>query len=747
MPSTRCFDEQMRSANKRDWRQAIKNAVKALARSAGIEIQRVAPPPSRLLFAESLPHEHEGLKAFANRTARLLSELPEMDAVRGVYLSGILGPTADASVYTPIEVGGPRTEQLGAWTRERGAPAGTFLRDSRRSDDFLWSSRQRIQPKRGKWRVVFLGESVARGYLYDPQFNPADTLEGLLRTQLGEGKIDVIDLAKSNQTQQELKILIGQSLALEPDILVIFAGNNWRTHISESDIPTVHGLLTQGGVPPMKAFLDQQRGMAALRLTEQINALVAPKKTGVVWIVPEFNLGDWADPVSTAPLLPPPAAREWRSLCDLAEGAQKAGDFVKAEQFAAKLTELDGGTNAIPLRILADCQRQRGDLAATRRYLEGCRDAEGWDPGFSYSPRIASILQNALRQARAFPRNRVVDLPAIFDSHLAGGLPDRKLFLDYCHLSTTGIELAMAATASEIVELLTERRVSPQQVRAVARAPSAAIEGKASFLAGVHNAHFYQSSEVVQYWCDRAVASSPEISEVMVRFIEAQTRRTPMFASRSLLEITKIDRLDTLRYLMHGRERRLDLVLAEAVARAVAGTKPHFATQIADLRTAEHSARSGRRQLIDFYYNSSVVSSSERRWTTSALPTNRGSRNVYTSAFSSLSRFIFCGESQRACCLRLTCRVPHLATPVRLGIAINRAAIGDWPVNKQWRTIEVEVPGNVLSDGMNEVILSWPDEDDCEGAQIERAADMLTRFRLPYFYRVYGEVHSLTIGP
>jgi hypothetical protein len=43
-----------------------------------------------------------------------------------------------------------------------------------------------------------IGESVARGYLYDPQFTPAMALEAILQAQLGHNAVEVIDLARTD---------------------------------------------------------------------------------------------------------------------------------------------------------------------------------------------------------------------------------------------------------------------------------------------------------------------------------------------------------------------------------------------------------------------------------------------------------------------------------------------------------------------------------------------------------------------
>ena len=161
----------------------------------------------------------------------------------------------------------------------------------------------------------FTGESVARGYFYDPQFNLASALEGTLRSQLGPAEIDVVDLAKSNLTLEELRVVLGHSLALQPDILVVFAGNNWRPRLVEPDIPYVDTLLRQQGVAAVKSFLDARTQQSVQLLMRQVNALLEGQRNlSVVWVVPEFNLEDWIDPASTACHLPGQGDRQWREL-------------------------------------------------------------------------------------------------------------------------------------------------------------------------------------------------------------------------------------------------------------------------------------------------------------------------------------------------------------------------------------------------------------------------------------------------
>lgn len=722
----------------------MKRLLKALVRYFGYEIRQIPSPPTHVTFDDSLARDREFLKSFATRTAELAGSPEATQAIRHLHLSRIF-KDQPASEFSHIEIGGPGTSTVGIWRKESPAPDAAFVRRAdRRGEGFYWADAERIEPKQRKWRVALVGESVARGYMYDPQFNLALVLESMLRAHLGAGEIDVVDLAKSNQTLSELKAMIGQSLALRPDVIVVFAGNNWRPHLVEEDIPYVQTILREEGVPGMKSFLDAGQEQRVRLLVSQVNALLAPREVKIIWVIPEFNLADWTDPVSDAPLLTGQRNRDWRALRERADRALAAGDFASAENAAKQMVALDGGTNAAPFRILAECRRLNGDPAGARRYLELCRDAGGWDPSFSLCPRVSSTIQNALRDAALAHNNVVIDLPDMLNQRLSGAMPGRKMFVDYCHLTAEGMTLAMAAAASKVIALLTDRVVSPLDLESKAISPAPEIEGKACLLAAVHNAHFYQGYELVHYWCARALQFWPEGAEIMTRFIDLQTRRVPTMACKSTMELFEIDRLGTLRYLLRGGRRRIDLVLSQAIVDSVRAVSLDIGTQVSDLRLEEHSVRTAPRELTDFYYSSAMLGPAERTWTSQSFSNNRWSLSLYGSAFSDRSKFIFFGDKGRAVGLRLTYRVPTLmGSDATVSIEVNGHRLTQAPVGKTWRTLELSVPSDYLVNGMNEVLVTWPDDEDASDILLDRAADAILAQRLPYFYPVFGEIHSL----
>lgn len=723
----------------------MKKIVKALIRSLGYEI-RALPKTSRYaLFEEPDLRDRGQLKSFAARAAQFSGSAELATAIRSFCLTG-LPKDQPQTPFSRFEIGDDKTLSIGIWRRQHAGNEVPFIRDPKMRDEwFYWTDRRRIDPKRTRWRVALLGESVARGYFYDPHFSLATSLHTMLESALGPDKIDVVDLAKSNLRMHELKSCIGQSLALSPDILVIFAGNNWHAHLSDSDIPYVEGLLRQDGVPGMKAYLDEKRGHATRNLIVQANRLLTPKNVKIVWVIPEFNLTDWADPACNAPLLPRDGNALWRELDRRAREALQHRDFTQAEKLAKQMIELDGGTSSVPLRLLAELSNAGGDLAAARRYLELCREAESWDPSFSYCPRVFSSIQTALREASALPGNAVVDLPQIFSGQLDGELPGRRMFLDYCHMTAEGINIAGAEIASHVLSLITDRRVSAPGLLSKAHPPPAEIEGRACFLAASHNAAFHQGVEIVRYWCDRALGLWPECAQLMRCFADYTTRDVPMVMCKSGLELARLDRLDTSRYLGHGRLRRLDLTFGDAAVAALADIGVNIGDEVADLRIRDHSARSGPKELTDFFYSAAIPALSERGWTSRAFATNHGSHAIYASAFWEESRFVFFAEKGQDIRITLTYRVPFSSKGI-VTVDLNGHRLADLPAARTWRTWKLSVSSDCVNRGQNEILISWPTEEVPSDVLLNEAATHLLAMRLPYFHRVFGEIHTLSVA-
>src|SRR5262249_41756199 len=116
-----------------------------------------------------------------------------------------------------------------------------------------------LRPKKSELplRVALFGESVAAGYLYTPHLTPARVLEAQLRPAGGEPNFEVIDLARTNEPLASLTETVRTSLQINPDVLVIFAGNNWN-------------LLETPEVSPYAPLAEARRRYAAALRAEGI---------------------------------------------------------------------------------------------------------------------------------------------------------------------------------------------------------------------------------------------------------------------------------------------------------------------------------------------------------------------------------------------------------------------------------------------------------------------------------------------
>src|SRR6185295_2526663 len=93
-----------------------------------------------------------------------------------------------------------------------------------------YATRKVLRPKQAELplRVALFGESAAAGYLYAPHLTPAQVLEGQLRSIGGSADFEVIDLARTNERLASLAQTVRAALQIQPDVLVIYAGNNWN---------------------------------------------------------------------------------------------------------------------------------------------------------------------------------------------------------------------------------------------------------------------------------------------------------------------------------------------------------------------------------------------------------------------------------------------------------------------------------------------------------------------------------------
>ncbi|MBN3820058.1 hypothetical protein G3N57_27210, partial [Paraburkholderia sp. Se-20369] len=182
---------------------------------------------------------------------------------------------------------------------EEDAATGDFVRARKHVD--LWrfcANVERIGKKQpGRKRVVLLGESVARGFFFDPVYSPAKVLQAQLSHDAQA--VELVDLAQSNCDPWWLSKTAASTPLLEPDAVVIFAGNNWR--VGSLANTSLESFVLDGELIAeehgFSTLLDRQLERLEAFATQVVTQLASLVSKGipVVFVIPEINVADWTN--------------------------------------------------------------------------------------------------------------------------------------------------------------------------------------------------------------------------------------------------------------------------------------------------------------------------------------------------------------------------------------------------------------------------------------------------------------------
>ncbi|MEU8539751.1 hypothetical protein AB0C52_07070 [Streptomyces sp. NPDC048717] len=298
--------------------------------------------------------------------------------------------------------------------------------------------------------MAVVGESAARGYLLDPVFTPTLTLQDELNATAGPGRYQCVDLARSGAGVGDLEHVVSALPSLDTDVLVLMAGNNWCLQpLSYADGDRLARSMRAGGLSEVRETFTHSIVLPRVRALLRKVRQVAQAGLDVIVVVPEFNLREWEPGEAwTVGLLPPEHAEEWHRLHDSAERALREKRWEVLPELCRRMAVLDKGCSPAPGRMLGIAEYAMSDYSGARKSWEISRDSVTGQL-LGHTPRVIGEIQELLCAFAEKYGYGLVDLRReLADSET--GLPDPEHFLDYCHLSVTGIEAVAGAVADRI---------------------------------------------------------------------------------------------------------------------------------------------------------------------------------------------------------------------------------------------------------------------------------------------------------
>ena len=683
---------------------------------------------------------HRQLKDMASRLAQLFESEEGERILRLITQLSVTQNDAGAFTEEPIEPADAAGKiRVGTWEAADDANGRSFVRAETGDPWFFWANMQRIPPKGLRRRIVLLGESVARGLLYDPQFNPALALQAMMNAACGASEIEVIDLARTDLSHKSLQNLINSALHLEPDALVVFSGNNWHPFANPSNdelLDMASALREAGSWRAIRELSECTLVAQATKTLRALGKIVYERRIPVVFVLPEFNLADWRTEYDCPPLLNSNDTAAWLSARGEAEELLKGNQWEKADTLGHRLMELDEGTTSAGPNILAEVSRRRGDHEAAKTFLEMARDAVICWP-FMISPRCFSVTQQTIRARAAAHGVRVVDLPREFTRYLGGEAAGRGLFLDYCHLSLEGIRISMALTAETLLPLLNYSNKPWRELAQVDMRVGAKLKAEAHFLAAVHNANWGQKIDIVRHHVRTALEWDRDIAHMMQLFLDFHVRPVPSSLCRSFAALCDLKSIAAVNLLYNDLVNRkfLNPTLITAMVDGLEEFGIPTRATLESLIIKEHAAKNRVVNLVHSLYSTGSY----------AHPLVDQRPEFYQATARNTTFPLVCDKPEPLN-FALTVKVPDAAPDQTISLRVNGTPLIEIPAIDRWTSKTFSVPANLLRLGLNEVEICWPMTVWSREEQREHIAECLEAGESVEITPIFGLIHSFRVS-
>lgn len=612
-----------------------------------------------------------------------------------------------------------------------------------------------LRPKRSllPLRVALFGESVAAGYLYAPHLTPAQVLAAQLRAAGGADNFEVIDLARTNETLGSLAETVRTSLQINPDVLVLFAGNNWNLLETPEVSPYAPSVAARQryGLALREAGIAGPIALAAARLRQSAEAalgaiaeIARAVHIPVVVVIPEVNLLDWETRQPPVWLRGEGTAR-WHAL--YAEAAERLdqGEFTTALSSIHAMRDLDGDACASTWRLLARAYLGLGSLEEARQACLAEIDAARYATLATLSaPQATTAARELLREEARRHGFLALDLRRTFAEHTGSPLPDRRLFLDYCHLTLEGIQVAMAAVAAQVLNLsgVLDEEVEDWQHLLADSSIFPEAEATALFGAAIHTAHRLLATgskrPILEHWCEASLDISPGIAETMLDLVAARCSPCPaVLTAAQQRNLASPYRLT----LQHGwRWDHLDADLIEAI-RTVLERQGHPAGATIDRLLLEHLAiREEGTELLDPVY---LWEPLERFYPEAMSFEDLARRATFRSPWPESAFCLIC-DGERDVEIDITLRLP---APGSVRIAVEDRDLRAVEATERWMRTAFRIDHENLRRGLNRLTLRWPLPSADGEAALQAAAERLEAGIVADLHPVFGELFSLVARP
>lgn len=362
-------------------------------------------------------------------------------------------------------------------------------------NDASWSDIETIhRAPPHKKTIIYMGESVARGFIFDPVVTPAKLLKDKI---VGYDDYEIVDMACTGINASALLQTVQEVLELHPDMLVIHAGNNWWNAWWGNPSSQVTSSLIGLDIHQIKDVITQQVTLYIRFLLESIVNLCKQTEVKLYFVLPEFNYSGWQNEFAVPGWLDDKATARWL------EHVQNADNYLALRKYSEMRAEcnmalvLDNETSPLTLELMAKAEEGLGNTFVAKEYYQKSKDAVVWQYT-THTPRCPYFIEELIREILGnSPDCELIDLPEIFYQRSGEIIPDKTLFVDYVHHSLKGMDWVSDALASAITQKNITMNLSEVYEKDCAGS---------YILAALHNANYSQQEDVIEYWLSKGLS-------------------------------------------------------------------------------------------------------------------------------------------------------------------------------------------------------------------------------------------------
>ena len=664
------------------------------------------------------------------------------------------GPRPSAPAVAPATAPtiAPAPEVIGIWRRVPGVNGVEYVRDATLDDDNFWSRAERIGP-RTRSRVVLLGESVARGAFVDPLFTCASALQDCFEARR-PGQIEIVDLARNGLTAPRLLQMTAEALALAPDAIVLFAGNNWLLQPSAIDRAGLASAIETGASwGEVGRFFREALRRQVADLLFALAETARPARVPLLFVIPTNNARDSRGPSEWHnPLLSTAEQSQIEEELATAETLLAAGEYDGAGRLAARVADRDV-VNVRARQIRAECALAAGDKAAAAQWFGEADDARLYVPLMGLLP-CGPTLSAAIREAAAAEGVATIDLRDVFLRAQDGVPPGRELFLDQVHMTPLGIRLAMAAVADRLWPMLGHAAGAGDLPVDVPMSIDPAAAAQGHFMAALlHGA--VDDAELAAYHAREAVRHEREMAPLMRSLVRMMLSGAPGMYHEAFARVAQAaERFPGLRLALYripaAAAQPVYIELPRALA-AAAETVVPGAIDECEQFLRETVLREGRRVSLLRYVRQRTDAAA---WS--------GREPCYVRSFRRRTEFLVrCGEPRDLDVAIVARTGPDCEGDAAAALLVNGRLAHRWQVGPAWSRTTCTIPASLLgdgdgdgdgaADGVIEMAILWADPGLDRTARARAVTGMFRAGALDgagfptTLYTVYGEVFSLDV--